>query len=303
MPAVMSPGHKALHQFSRFNRSWVEASEQCGCFYCCKFFSPAWISRWVDQGKTATCPECCIDAVLPEKGLNRPLTQEILEGMNRAYFFTHVSTDTLNEALLENPSSLKVQPLTNAATLQRINRLTDLGEQLSSDWLISNRQLRTDLVVRFPWEPTIALALGWALLLGAPFVLMGIPPHPWAIVLGYGLSMLAAGGLSWATFSLWPRWRSWGKAWNALMRGRLNHPELGVWVGNARGMDFTPKGPQDLCYKEVEDWVRALPDLQPFWEEWKQSGKPVRQCDLIRFLHCARDFAGPSGPYEIGEPL
>jgi hypothetical protein len=47
----------------------LEQSEWCGCFYCLGFFRPPSIKEWVDDGQTAKCPGCGIDAVLPDKSL------------------------------------------------------------------------------------------------------------------------------------------------------------------------------------------------------------------------------------------
>ena len=42
----------------------IEKSAFCGCFYCCIVYPPASIVEWVDDGKTAICPECGIDSVV-----------------------------------------------------------------------------------------------------------------------------------------------------------------------------------------------------------------------------------------------
>ena len=65
------------------------SSAICGCFYCCKTFSPDEIARWTDEwegvGQTALCPKCRIDSVIGcESGY--PITAEFLAAMN-AYWF------------------------------------------------------------------------------------------------------------------------------------------------------------------------------------------------------------------------
>jgi hypothetical protein len=37
----------------------------CGCFFCLRTYPSSEIVDFTDQGKTAFCPHCGIDAVLP----------------------------------------------------------------------------------------------------------------------------------------------------------------------------------------------------------------------------------------------
>jgi hypothetical protein len=55
---------KAVHKKSRRNRSQLSRSKICGCFYCLKEFTFSQIGGWIDDGETALCPCCGIDAVL-----------------------------------------------------------------------------------------------------------------------------------------------------------------------------------------------------------------------------------------------
>jgi hypothetical protein len=52
------------HTYSSRHRQAIEESKQCGCFYCGHVFEPAAILEWCDEGATALCPHCGIDAVL-----------------------------------------------------------------------------------------------------------------------------------------------------------------------------------------------------------------------------------------------
>lgn len=56
----------AAHSDSFQNRPEVEASEVCGCFYCCTAFSGKDVTYWItdDRGDTAVCPRCPADAVV-----------------------------------------------------------------------------------------------------------------------------------------------------------------------------------------------------------------------------------------------
>lgn len=38
---------------------------QCGCFYCLRVFSGDVVREFIDNGYTALCPFCSVDAVLP----------------------------------------------------------------------------------------------------------------------------------------------------------------------------------------------------------------------------------------------
>jgi hypothetical protein len=48
------------------NRYAIEESEVCSCYHCCKTFSKLDITKWTDQGETAICPFCNVDAVLTQ---------------------------------------------------------------------------------------------------------------------------------------------------------------------------------------------------------------------------------------------
>jgi hypothetical protein len=48
------------------NRDQVTAARVCGCFYCLATFPGAAVQAWVDDGKTALCPRCGVDSVLPD---------------------------------------------------------------------------------------------------------------------------------------------------------------------------------------------------------------------------------------------
>lgn len=54
------------HEFSSNHAKQIKDSQNCGCFYCLKVFSPELIKTWSDGLETALCPFCDIDAILPE---------------------------------------------------------------------------------------------------------------------------------------------------------------------------------------------------------------------------------------------
>ncbi|HET7463713.1 MAG TPA: cytoplasmic protein [Longimicrobium sp.] len=78
---------RAAHRFSSRHRAQVMASDLCACFHCRATFAPAEIEEWVDDGQTALCPRCGIDAVLGS-ACPYPLTPAFLERMRRHWFDT-----------------------------------------------------------------------------------------------------------------------------------------------------------------------------------------------------------------------
>jgi hypothetical protein len=86
---------ESIHKFSDHHRELIERSELAGCFYCEQFFSRKEIMDWIDgpqvetgsteDGVTALCPRCGIDAVLPSAA-PIPLTPEVLAQMRYHWF-------------------------------------------------------------------------------------------------------------------------------------------------------------------------------------------------------------------------
>ena len=74
------------HKLSYKNKDLIVDSKKCGCFYCLKIYEPKEINEWVDDGNTAVCPRCGIDAVLPEHP-GYTLDDRFLKKM-RYYYFT-----------------------------------------------------------------------------------------------------------------------------------------------------------------------------------------------------------------------
>jgi hypothetical protein len=94
---------EGIHRHSSGHRDSVERSVQCGCFYCLATFPPSEIADWIDPdpadpdrneepGKTALCPHCGIDSVLPDNVPGTPLSAEMLGAM-KGYWFSS-SRDT-----------------------------------------------------------------------------------------------------------------------------------------------------------------------------------------------------------------
>jgi hypothetical protein len=74
-------------QYSVSNMQNVSLSHQCGCFFCQKIFDSHFISEHYindKNGKTAICPFCGVDSVLPDNKVE--LSDELLEDMYTVWF-------------------------------------------------------------------------------------------------------------------------------------------------------------------------------------------------------------------------
>jgi hypothetical protein len=82
-----------IHSKSGWHEKDILNSKICGCFYCLNIFSPNEIQDWVEEpedcprgsGKTALCPNCGIDAVLPDN-IEHEITKELLEDLHKEFF-------------------------------------------------------------------------------------------------------------------------------------------------------------------------------------------------------------------------
>lgn len=72
-------------KISANNKKAVKKSNKCGCYYCCTIFSAKDVTLFVDDEESATCPECGIDAVIPDADVPE-LNSKMLEEMNKRWF-------------------------------------------------------------------------------------------------------------------------------------------------------------------------------------------------------------------------
>lgn len=77
---------KAIHDKSIHHKQAVLESPLCGCFYCLRIYAPSEIKEWVarDDERTAICPHCGIDSVLPSIAVD--LRPELLKAMQSRWF-------------------------------------------------------------------------------------------------------------------------------------------------------------------------------------------------------------------------
>src|SRR5262245_8022018 len=73
------------HTHCRRNRAELARSELAGCCYCCRVFPPAGIHEWIDQDRTAMCPYCGIDSVVPSTS-GFPITPAFMTQMAMHWF-------------------------------------------------------------------------------------------------------------------------------------------------------------------------------------------------------------------------
>lgn len=73
------------HKLSSHNINILEEGINCACFSCLRFFPFDVIKKWIDDGRTAICPKCDIDAVIPAKTFNYDI--QFLRQMSH-YWFT-----------------------------------------------------------------------------------------------------------------------------------------------------------------------------------------------------------------------
>ena len=302
MPSEVLTGPKALHRLSFRHRKLIELSEECGCFYCFKTFAPRKIHAWADGGETALCPYCRTDAVLPSHGLNRPLSQDLLEAMGRTYFLINPKSFPKQAAPADSegqwPESVSRWLAPSSADASSFDALPLQSSQLKTD-----SELRDRIWFELPSGKLLALALAWA----AWGVSLSVPPavaqSAWGLMAWVaGLAIMAAVGWKLSRACV-VRALHAGFALQALALGNYAHPSLAKAIGSAAGTDFTPARANEMLYREARDWARALPEMNRIWSAWQEGGKTIRRHDLRHFVRVARAVSGRFGPYAYGDPL
>ena len=72
------------HEHSMHNRPFLTGQVRCGCFHCQQTYTANEIVDWTDDGQTAICPRCGVDAVLSSR--TDPLTADFLAQMDACWF-------------------------------------------------------------------------------------------------------------------------------------------------------------------------------------------------------------------------
>jgi hypothetical protein len=77
--------YEPAHNHATHNISEISLSQKCGCFFCRATFDPRAITEFADQGQTALCPNCGIDAVIGDKA-GYELSDKFLVAMFKRWF-------------------------------------------------------------------------------------------------------------------------------------------------------------------------------------------------------------------------
>ena len=88
------------------NRSFLAGDTRCGCFHCQQTYRADEITEWVDDGQTAICPRCGVDAVLSAR--SDALTADFLARMHERWFSQAGQQTTLpgpNAASVPHPTN------------------------------------------------------------------------------------------------------------------------------------------------------------------------------------------------------
>ena len=88
----MNINFKKIHSACGWHEKEILESKLCGCFSCLNIFKPTEIIEWIEEpedcprgpGKTALCPKCDMDTVLPDV-IEYELTEELLKKMQIEY--------------------------------------------------------------------------------------------------------------------------------------------------------------------------------------------------------------------------
>jgi NAD-dependent SIR2 family protein deacetylase len=80
------------------NKSEIDFCQECGCYHCLKVFPKEEIKKWTDNSKTALCPHCGVDAVLPNTAYS--LTEEVLKPIYEYWFKENKADEKIKNKLL-----------------------------------------------------------------------------------------------------------------------------------------------------------------------------------------------------------
>ncbi len=78
--------YQLAHKYCYSNEEDIKNSKKCGCFFCIRIFSSEEINEWIpdSHGRTALCPYCGIDSVLPDSRIK--FDTDFLKGMYKLWF-------------------------------------------------------------------------------------------------------------------------------------------------------------------------------------------------------------------------
>ena len=74
-----------LHTYSTNNKRNIALSNQCFCFHCKACMDRSEITDYLDDGQTALCPRCGVDAILPDS-IDESIDEDIIAQMHEYWF-------------------------------------------------------------------------------------------------------------------------------------------------------------------------------------------------------------------------
>ena len=78
-------------KLSSNNRDELIKHEQSGCYFCIRTFGSGEVTEFTDGGRTALCPRCNVDAVLP--GITDAIF--LAQGLRRWFTGTKLPNETI----------------------------------------------------------------------------------------------------------------------------------------------------------------------------------------------------------------
>ena len=76
---------KKLYAYSSNNKDMIAISDKCYCFYCRESFESGEVTDFSDGGKSALCPRCGIDSVIPDS-IDEDIDENVISKMNEYWF-------------------------------------------------------------------------------------------------------------------------------------------------------------------------------------------------------------------------
>lgn len=76
---------KQVHDHSFKNRAEIARSLICYCIHCEEASASGQVKEWVDDGETALCPKCGVDALIGNAA-GYEMTEPLLKEMHDFYF-------------------------------------------------------------------------------------------------------------------------------------------------------------------------------------------------------------------------
>ena len=91
---------RQIHNHSFKNQEEISKSLICYCFHCKRASASSQITKWVDDGETATCPRCGIDSMIGDAS-GYEMTGPLMEEMHTFWFEMKFVGDDFDWDLLE----------------------------------------------------------------------------------------------------------------------------------------------------------------------------------------------------------